>query len=225
MPSTSDNVELEELAKNDSNTNECKPSSAPTARDTNLDRPTGVDRKSLFRKSTSNKKSKRKSKRKSCASLQSLTASLNPSNADLRSEPNMYKDDYHDISCTASKNSLDNVFDPSIDGSTSQYPYYMASEENFRVGGGSYSTQTSTIGFRASFFSVLEKLGMFRSQEIIKEQQYSNDNRFPSNKGPRDRSSVTSLYFRSLYGGNFNHLLKFCLILSTFALSDSLNNF
>jgi hypothetical protein len=160
-----ENVELEILSRNDGRQ---KPSSAPAECQK-------IERRSLFRKSTSNKKKKRKSRTISCASLQSLSTLAD--NTEMRSDPNFFQrqhEDYHDISINDSKQSID----PSVD------QYYLESE-------GSY--QTSTIGFRASFFSVLEKLGVVRSQELHKQPSVRKT----------ERHSVTSLYFRSHYGGNF----------------------
>lgn len=67
------------------------------------------------------------------------------------------------------------------------------------VGRGSLSTTHSTIGFRASFFSLLEKLGVYRSQEIYKPT--INADVKPSMDRRTTRNSITSLYFRKLYGG------------------------
>lgn len=67
------------------------------------------------------------------------------------------------------------------------------------VGRGSLSTTHSTIGFRASFFSLMEKLGVYRSQEIYKPSIAAEVK--PSTDRRTTRNSITSLYFRKLYGG------------------------
>ena len=199
MPSGFNAVEVNVLQRHDE-----KPMSAPPVQVT-----PAIDRKSLFRKSTSNRKDRRKTKLQSCTSLHSLVSTLNPSITDQRSAPNVTQvsrdnssvDDYNDISINISKNSLNVTLNPSIDDS-SQFQYGLESEENLRIPGGSFSTQTSTIGFRASFFSVLEKLGVWRSQEIYKPSQTTNELRFQPSSKPQ-RSSVTSLYFRTIYGGKY----------------------
>lgn len=71
---------------------------------------------------------------------------------------------------------------------------------------GSLSTTQSTIGFRASFFSLLEKLGVYRSQEIYKPTIPAEAR--PSQDRRTNRNSITSLYFRKLYGGKNENTLQ-----------------
>jgi hypothetical protein len=173
-----------------------KPSSAPP----DIIQPT-IDRKSLFRRSTGNKNNSNKAKMSSSSSLHSLVSILKPNDSDQRSVPNVsFGDKYNDMKAGNSKNSLSVNLNPSIGETSSQYQ--MECDESFRVPGGSFSTQTSTIGFRASFFSVLEKLGVWRSQDLYKASPNPPEARLPPER-KTTRSSITSLYFRTIYGGKY----------------------
>lgn len=179
-----------------------KPSTAPTQ----SDEPSNDDDNgnSLFRRSTGSKKRRRKpSRMSSSSSLHSLVSILKPNTSDQRSAPNV-SFDYNDINIGISKHSLSVNMNPSIGETSSQFRYAMEGEGSMRAPGGSFSTQTSTIGFRASFFSVLEKLGVWRSQDLYKSSQSASETKFPADRKPA-RSSVTSLYFRTVYGGKYKH--------------------
>jgi hypothetical protein len=106
----------------------------------------------------------------------------------------------------------------SIGETSSQFHYAMEGEGSLRATGGSFSTQTSTIGFRASFFSVLEKLGVWRSQDLYKTSQSASETKFPPDRKTA-RSSITSLYFRTLYGGKYKHEIIFHLLQSSMSFS------
>lgn len=181
-----------------------KPSSAPAQC---LEPPSDntINRKSLLRRSTGSKKRRRKTTRmSSSSSLHSLVSILKPTHSDQRSVPNVsFGDDYNDIHIGVSKNSLNVNMNPSIGETSSQFHYAMEGEGSFRAPGGSFSTQTSTIGFRASFFSVLEKLGVWRSQDLYKTPQSTSDIKLPPER-KATRNSVTSLYFRTIYGGKYS---------------------
>lgn len=198
MPQTIESLELEVLGGDDCD----KPASAPVVTQ-------GIQRRSVFRRSTSHRR-KRKSKTQSCASLQNIAGILKHSTSDPHSEPYLCSsndhqaEDYNDNSVSMSKNSSNNNL-PSNDATSSQY-HGMESEESYRVPTGSFSTQTSTIGFRASFFSVLEKLGVWRNVEQPQMQERTFD------KEPPNRHSITSIFFHSLYGGNFINIFGRLLI-------------
>lgn len=194
----SDVVEMNAININESDS---KPTSAPIQPLTESNN-VAEHQKSLIRRSTGSKK--RKAKISSSSSLHSLVSILKPTDSDQRSAPNVsFGDDYNDINVGVSKNSLSVNMNPSIGETSSQYHYTMEGEESFRIPGGSFSTQNSTIGFRASFFSVLEKLGVWHSQEIYKATQNANETKIPSDRKTA-RSSITSLYFRTIYGGKYN---------------------
>jgi hypothetical protein len=181
----------------------------------------------------------------SSASLHSLVSILKPTCSDQnqqRSEPNVsfknkndYRkneesiknyddddddddDDVNENIHAVSKSSINaNTITPSIDNSTSQLNYTIECDEfsTKAIPNGSLSTQMSTIGFRASFFSVLEKLGVWRSQDLYKPTSSqnpseirfttttskSNNNNNNAEHHTTGRSSITSLYFRKLHGG------------------------
>lgn len=180
---------------------EPKPASAPAHVEDE------VDPKALFSRSTGSRKQRKRTRMPSSSSLHSLVSSLKPNDADQRSAPNVsFNDDYNDISIGVSKNSLSVNMNPSIGETSSQFHYAMEGESSSHVPGGSFSTQNSTIGFRASFFSVLEKLGVWRSQDLYKTSQTSqnaSEVKLPPDR-KAGRSSITSLYFRKLYGGKYN---------------------
>lgn len=184
------------------NENDIKPSSAPSqALGTN--RNESRRQESLIRRSTGSKRKKRKMP--SSSSLHSLVSILKPTaDSNQRSTPNVsFCDEYNDILVGMSKNSLSVNMNPSIGETSSQFNYTMEGEESFRVPGGSFSTQNSTIGFRASFFSVLEKLGVWRSQDLYKTPPAASESKFPSIRKTA-RNSITSLYFRTVYGGKYH---------------------
>lgn len=178
----------------------------------------GIDRKALHRRSTGNCKHKRKSiKMPSSSSLHSLVSILKPStDSNRRSVPNeSFDDEYNEIKLRESKSSvIDDKTNPSYDDSTSQYHSALDGGEagsfkpiNNHAEGSISTQQSSTIGFRESFFSVLEKLGVLRSEDLYKAPAQS-DSRFTSDKRI-GRNSVSSLYFRAIYGGKFNNFIKF----------------
>lgn len=192
---TSETVEMEVIIENDSH----KPSSAPVNNNEPND-PT-INRKSLFRRSTGNKKNSRRSRMSSSSSLHSLVSILKPSDADQRSVPNVsFGDEYNSMKTGVSKNSIITNLNQSIGETSSQFQ--IECDESYRVPGGSFSTQTSTIGFRASFFSVLEKLGVWRSQDLYKAPPNNSESKAPPERKTA-RSSITSLYFRTIYGGKY----------------------
>lgn len=185
--------------------NNRKPSSAPAAK---LELPNNDPAKSseLFRRSTGSKKRRRPSRMSSSSSLHSLVSILKPSDSDQRSAPNVsFRNEFSDMG--TSKNSISVNMNPSLGETSSQFHYAMDGEVSLRATGGSFSTQTSTIGFRASFFSVLEKLGVWRSQDLYKAPQISTEQKLPPEKKGRI-NSITSLYFRALYGGKYAHDLN-----------------
>jgi hypothetical protein len=169
-----------------------KPSSAPVR----LVEGINMNRTALQRRSTGNCKRKQKSiKMPSSSSLHSLVSILKatPTDTNQRSVPNVsFDSDCNEIKLSDSVNDEKTTKDEHIavecDG-----PINSHAE-------GSFSTQqSSTIGLRASLFSVLTKLGVWRSEDLYKAP--ASDGKFPSDKRTA-RSSVTSLYLRSLYGGN-----------------------
>lgn len=197
---TSDTVEMKVIIENDNH----KPSSAPV--EINEPKDATINRKSLFRRSTGNNKNSKKSKMSSSSSLHSLVSILKPNDADQRSVPNVsFGDNYNDMKAGVSKNSLNVNLNPSIGETSSQFQ--IEGDESFRVPGGSFSTQTSTIGFRASFFSVLEKLGVWRSQDLYKAPPILTEIKLPPER-KTTRSSITSLYFRTVYGGKYKKTHK-----------------
>lgn len=152
--------------------------------------------KALQRRSTGSRKIARKKTKRmgSSSSLHSLVSILKPPDCDQQQQRSIsnvsfgHENSYNetDMKCSGDDNNRNDI---EID-------------ENFihNINGrGSLSTTHSTIGFRASFFSLLEKLGVYRSQEIYKqptvtEIKTSTDRR-------TNRNSITSLYFRTIYGG------------------------
>ena len=172
---------------------ENKPCSAPLKNnnsDNNSDG-VGIDRKALHRRSTGNCKHKRKSiKMPSSSSLHSLVSILKPStDSNRRSVPNVsFDEEYNNIKLSESKSSvIDDKTNPSFDDSTSQYHSAIDGADvgcfkpmNNHAEGSISTQQSSTIGFRASFFSVLEKLGVLRSEDLYKTP--TTDSRFTSDK-------------------------------------------
>lgn len=192
MSNASDALEMEVIKENDGCKvfDELKDEESPT---------------NLFRRSTGSKRRKKKPTRTtSSSSLHSLVSILKPPHTDQRSAPNVsFGNENNGINNAESKTSLNATFNPSIGESSSQFHYMMEGEGSSRIAGGSFSTQTSTIGFRASFFSVLEKLGVWRSQDLYKTSQNANEAKCPPERKTA-RSSITSLYFRSLYDGKYS---------------------
>lgn len=190
---TSELVEMDVIREHD------KPSTAPVHSEPSDD---DSNKTKLHRRSTGSKKRHKRARMASSSSLHSLVSILKPNNADndQRSVPNVSFGG--DEQFGVSKESLDINMNPSLGETSSQVYYGMDGETSFRVPGGSFSTQTSTIGFRASFFSVLEKLGVWRSQDIYKPSQTVTEAKIPPDR-KKSRASVTSLYFRSLYGGKY----------------------
>lgn len=173
-----------------------KPSSAPVR----MVEGVNMNRTALQRRSTGNCKRKRKSiKMPSSSSLHSLVSILKAAPTDTnnrRSVPNVsFDSDCNEIKLSDSVN----------DEKTTTNDEHIAVECDGPINShteGDFSTQqSSSIGLRASLFSVLTKLGVWRSEDLYKAP--TSDGKFPSDKRTA-RSSVTSLYFRSLYGGNGN---------------------
>lgn len=146
--------------------------------------------KMLQRRSTGSRKQTRKRTKRmgSSSSLHSLVSILKPpdgsqqrsvSNVSFGQDFDMKRDEEDD---TGARNEED------IDDGSAVH-----------AARGSLSTTQSTIGFRASFFSLLEKLGVYRSQEIYKPTIPAEAR--PSQDRRTNRNSITSLYFRKLYGG------------------------
>lgn len=194
-----ESVEMEVIIENDQ-----KPSSAPNQSDEAQSDDT-FPKKCLFRRSTGSKKNRRKTKMSSSSSLHSLVSILKPTDADQRSVPNVSfgekkSEDYNNIG--VSKSSLNVNMNPSIGEASSHFYAMEGGEGSYRLPGGSFSTQNSTIGFRASFFSVLEKLGVWRSQDLYKATTSVSETKFPPDR-KTTRNSITSLYFRALYGGKY----------------------
>lgn len=179
-----------------------KPASAPPPQQTETSNAT-INRKLLFRRSTGSKRRQTRKRMSSTSSLHSLASILKPTHSDQRSVPNVsFSDEYNDVKVEESKDSLNATRNPSIGESSSQLHYTLDNEESFRVHGGSFSTQASTIGFRSSFFSVLEKLGVWRSQDLYKPKPSTSEEKFTSERKTA-RNSITSLYFRTLQGGKY----------------------
>jgi hypothetical protein len=166
----------------------------------NQDRCDEIHGKALQRRSTGSRKlSRKKTKRMgSSSSLHSLVSILKPPDCDQHQQRSASNVSFgHENSY----NENDMKFSGGDDGEINNRND-IEIDENFiqNVNGrGSLSTTHSTIGFRASFFSLLEKLGVYRSQEIYKqptvaEIKTSTDRR-------TNRNSITSLYFRTIYGG------------------------
>ncbi|CRK86707.1 CLUMA_CG000540, isoform A [Clunio marinus] len=193
---SSESVEME-LIKNENSS--LKPLSAPPLKLTKNDE--NVENKNvLFRRSTGSKKQRRKAQIPSSSSLHSLVPILKASNSDQRSVPNVSFDD-ESKGLGVSKNSLFVTIDRSIGETSSQFNDTTEGGESSQNREESFSTQTSSIGFRASFFSVLEKLGVLRSQDLYKPSLNSNDTKLPPERKTA-RSSITSLYMRTFYGEN-----------------------
>lgn len=166
--------------------------------------------KKIFRNSSgSHRKDKRKhTKMPSSSSLHSLVSILKQyDNTQIhqQSVPNVsFEDNFNNEKFTNSKASNNASTNISCNNSASQLQYTMDGDENPKsMINGSISTQTSTIGFRASFFSVLEKFGIWRSQDLYKTTPSSvNDIKFFTSERRTARNSVSSLIYRTLHGGN-----------------------
>lgn len=188
----SEMVEMDVMREHDN-----KPSTAPVQNEPSDD---DSNMTKLHRRSTGSKKRQKRARMASSSSLHSLVSILKPNNGDQRSVPNVSFGGDEISDTGVSKDSLDINMNPSFGETSSQMYYGMDGETSFRVPGGSFSTQTSTIGFRASFFSLLEKLSVLRSQDLYKASQTVVEAKTPADR-KKSRASVTSLYFRSLYGG------------------------
>lgn len=168
--------------------------------------------KTIFRNSSSGSRKddrKKHSKMPSSSSLHSLVSILKQyDNTQLhqQSVPNVsFEDNFSDDKFKNSKSSINANRNSSCNNSASQLQYTIDGDENPKsVPNGSISTQTSTIGFRASFFSVLEKIGIWRSQDLYKTTPSSiNEIKFfTSERRATARNSVSSLLFRTFHGGN-----------------------
>lgn len=183
--------------------------SAPPPRNENEEK-IAINRRASHRRSTGNCKHSRKSiKMPSSSSLHSLVSILKPTtHSDQQSVPNVsFDDECNEIkSRSDSKSSInDEKTNPSFDNSSQYHTAVEGDVESFKPTNvhaeGSISTQqSSTIGFRASLFSVLEKLGVWRSQDVYKttvsEVKITNERHTA-------RNSIASLYFRTFQGGNF----------------------
>ena len=158
-------------------------------------------KKKIFRNSSGShrKSNKKHTKMPSSSSLHSLVSILKQyDNTQIhqQSVPNVSFEEKFTNSKACTNISCNN--------STSQLQYTIDGDENLKsVINGSISTQTSTIGFRASFFSVLEKIGIWRSQDLYKTTPSSaNDIKFFTSERRTARNSVSSLLYRTLHGGN-----------------------
>lgn len=190
-----------------------KSSSAPPSQLSRLhlnnDEENGL-RKKIFRNSSgSNRSNKRKhTKMPSSSSLHSLASILKQyDNTQIhqQSVPNVsFEDNFNNEKFANSKASMNACTNISCNNSTSQLQYTIDGDENPKsVINGSISTQTSTIGFRASFISVLEKFGIWRSQDLYKTAPSStNDIKLFTSERRTARNSVSSLLYRTLHGGN-----------------------
>lgn len=192
--SASEMVEMDVMREHDNKPSTAPVQSEPSDDDSNMTK--------LHRRSTGSKKRQKRARMASSSSLHSLVSILKPNNGDQRSVPNVSFGGDETSDTGVSKDSLDINMNPSLGETSSQVYYGMDGEPSFRVPGGSFSTQTSTIGFRASFFSLLEKLGVLRSQDLYKASQTVVEAKAPADR-KKSRASVTSLYFRSLYGGKY----------------------
>ncbi|KAL7021489.1 hypothetical protein ACKWTF_011893 [Chironomus riparius] len=160
-------------------------------------------KKKIFRNSSGShrKNNKKHTKMPSSSSLHSLVSILKQyDNTQIhqQSVPNVsFEEKFTNTKTTACPNM-------SCNNSTSQLQYTIDGDENHKSGiNGSISTQTSTIGFRASFFSVLEKIGIWRSQDLYKTTPSStNDIKFFTSERRTARNSVSSLLYRTLHGEN-----------------------
>lgn len=173
------------------------PYSAPTT-SSNADE---INRKALYRRSTGNCKQKRKSI-KMPSSSSSLISILKPSNTSDEGGgdtiPNLsFDDEYSEIKDVSNQNEpspIESVV--VIDGRGGEGVENLTSQQS-----------SSSVGFRLSFFTVLEKLGVFRTEDLYKTQ--SSDSRFPATTtterriGRNSRNSISSLYYRAIYGGKF----------------------
>lgn len=193
-----------------------KPYSAPPTKNENGEK-IAINRRASHRRSTGNCKHKRKSiKMPSSTSLHSLVSILKPSTyTDQQSVPNVsFDDECNEIkSRSDSKSSInDEKTNLSIDNSSQYHTAVEGDVESFKPMNinvhteGSISTQqSSTIGFRASFFSVLEKLGVWRSQSNLYKAPTSEIKVL--NERHTARNSIASLYFRTFHGGKLNYLI------------------
>ena len=170
-----------------------------------MDEVINKEEKTSHRRSTENYKHRRKSRMPSSSSLRSLSSILKPST---------HSDQYcvsfvdelkreNDSKTSISDEKITNFFSES----SSQFHSAIennADAESFKpmnvVAEGSVSTQqSSTTGLRASFFYVLEKLGVIRSEE---KTTAASEIKAPSERR-LTRNSVASLYYRTFHGGKF----------------------
>lgn len=189
-----------------------KPSSAPSTskyfhRDENCKENKSLEGRILSARHSTKVYRNKHQKMPSSSSLHSLVSILKqPSMQDesqhQRSVPNVsFVNNDNDAKSNLSTSNTN----ASIDNSTSQLQYTIEGDEltTKSIPDGSVSTHTSTIGFRASFFSFFEKLGVkHHSQDFYRTSipTQSHDASRISNGG---RNSVTSLFFRTIYGGNY----------------------
>lgn len=182
--------------------------SAPPLKNKNEEK-NSINRKVSHRRSTGNCKQKQNSiKISPSSSLQSLTSILKPSSHSnlQQSAPNVSFDDERNRVVKSRSISKSSVNDKKTTDNLSQYQTAAEKNgENFKsinmlAADGSLSTQQSTaIGFKASFFSVLEKVWR-RSQSNIYKAPTSE---IKTSERHTARNSIASLYFRTFHGGKF----------------------
>lgn len=181
------------------------PSSAKDARLQHSDDDEVAHRKTISRNlsATHRHDKKKHSKMPSSSSLHSLVPILkqyDKTQIHLQSTPNVSFEDDFDNENNKKFQSSTNV---SCDNSTSHLQYTIEGDESLKaIPNGSISTQTST-GFSASFFSILEKIGLWRSQDLHKTTPTStNETKYGTSERRTARNSVSSLLYRTLNGGN-----------------------
>lgn len=171
---------------------------------------TNGHRKTIFRSATSTgshkyDKKKKHSKMPSSSSLHSLVSILKQDEStqiQQQSVPNVsfVDENFPQEKLKASKSSVN----LSCENSTSHLQYTMDIGDNIKsVHNGSISTPSSTVGFRASFFSILEKIGIWRSQDLYKTTSASaSEIKCFTSERRAARNSVSSLLFRTFHGSN-----------------------
>ncbi|KAG5672680.1 hypothetical protein PVAND_002791 [Polypedilum vanderplanki] len=185
---------------------EDKPLSAPSTSIFHRHQNENEIERSFSRHSTKTRKHK-KHKLSSSSSLHSLVSILkHPMQCDNNQQHSVPNVSFENIENDAKSNLSNSNTNASIDNSTSQLQYTIEGDEltttkSIPEGSVSIQTQTSTIGFRASFFSVLEKLGIWRSQDLYKTTTATSISG-EVKATTTARNSVTSLYFRTVHGEN-----------------------
>lgn len=165
--------------------------------------------KMLQRRSTGSRKQTRKRTKRmgSSSSLHSLVSILKPPDGSQQ----------RSVSNVSFGQDFEMKRDDEDTGATNEEELDIDDGSAVHAARGSLSTTQSTIGFRASFFSLLEKLGVYRSQEIYKPTIPAEAR--PSQDRRTNRNSITSLYFRKLYGGKNKNTLQCPLSIDCFVCS------